>query len=166
MQHNSYAKSATQPKEKYALSDFPEFTRFIDNKDMCKWFLIILKYGFYNRYHSEDDFITLLEIEFNKLADKREDDEYIDLVNGDYGLNERLRTLVEESEIAHIDEKTGEEYLESYYLSHFVDIVSEQFEDIQTYFSEHERNGYTNATFPKGQGNSRILWMGNTVDER
>lgn len=160
MQHNSYKKEQGQVRGMFELAEFPDFTRFIDNRDMCKWFIIILKYGFYNRYHSEEDFITLLEIEFEKLSALSEDGEYIDLINNDHGLNERLRTAVIESEVALIDEKTGEEYLESFYLSHFIDIITERFSEIQEYFSKYEQLGYTNATFPKGQMNSRILWMG------
>lgn len=148
----------TETKERYALTDFPKFMRFIDNEDMAKWFIVVLKYGFYNRYHSAEDMMTLIKIEFEKLTSINDEPEYIDILHNDSMFTARLADVVTESEVAHVDTETGEEYLESYYYSHFIDIVLSCYDEIEEYFNTFETQGYTNASFPKGQGGKRILW--------
>lgn len=148
-----------EEKQRYALSDYPDFLKYIDNPDMAKWFIIVLKYGFYNRYHSADDIVTLIEIEFAKLTDIDKEAEYIDMLYGDGELTNKLGDIIMETEVAFIDDETGEEFAESFYLSHFREIVYEQYDEIEQYFQSFEANGFINAMFPEGQGGKRILWM-------
>lgn len=150
---------------KFQLDTFPDFVKYIDNEDMAKWLIIVLKYGFYCGYDNAEDLITMVEIEFNKLTDIDEEQEYINMIYQDSELTGRLADIVMSSEVAHIDEETGEEYAESFYLPHFCNLIEESFDEMKEFFDEFEKEGYKNAMFPTNQGRNKILWMG-VVDEK
>lgn len=146
-------------KQIWKVDDYPSFLKYIDEPEIAKWFLVVLRYGYINNYHSVDDFYTLIEIEFEKLLDDNDEEaQYISFFSQDQEMMEKLRDVARRSIVVKKDRETGQEFEISYYLDHFLDILDQHHDDICDYFKMQEQEGLKNAMFPKDNRDKIIVW--------